>query len=31
MAILKKAAQTKKQDIVKVKENNEPARLPKNF
>ena len=31
LAILKKAAQTKKQDIVKIKENNEPARLPKNF
>ena len=30
-AILKKAAQTKKQDIVKIKKNSEPVKLPKNF
>ena len=31
LAILKKAAQLKKQDLVKTKEKNSDARLPKNF
>ena len=31
LAILKKAAQTQNQDIVKTKKNSKPVRLPKNF